>query len=116
MLEAVARIESGEFRSGAWQPKKLSDVAPYVRGCLRPPMRQADRVIDWMRDNTAMVVRKVRAADSAPGVRGPLLGQTCYFYGVHEEERLQGPPARFWPDATAQSASAQSMALSGSPI
>ena len=94
VLEAVARIESGEFRSGAWQPEKLSDVAPYVRGCLRPPMRQADRAIDWMRDDLAMIVRKVRAADSAPGVRGSLLGKTCYFYGVHEEERLQGPPGR----------------------
>ena len=94
VLEAVARIESGEFRSGAWQPEKLSDVAPYARGCLRPPMRQADRAIDWMRDSTAMIVRKVRAADSAPGVRGSLLGKTCYFYGVHEEEHLQGAPGQ----------------------
>jgi putative two-component system hydrogenase maturation factor HypX/HoxX len=41
VLEAVARIESGEFRSGSWQPEKLTPVLPYVRGCLRPPMRQA---------------------------------------------------------------------------
>ena len=27
VLEAVARIESGQFRSGAWQPQKLADVA-----------------------------------------------------------------------------------------
>ena len=94
VLEAVARIESGEFRSGAWQPEKLSDVALHVRGCLRPPMRQADRAIDWLRDNTAMIVRKVRAADSAPGVRGSSRGKTCYFYGVHEEERLQGLPGQ----------------------
>jgi hypothetical protein len=49
VLEAVARIESGEFRSGSWQPEKLSDLAPVgsptLRGCLRPPMRQADRAI-----------------------------------------------------------------------
>ena len=57
-------------------------------------MRQADRAIDWMRDSTAMIVRKVRAADSAPGVRGSLFGKTCYFYGVHEEERLQGAPGQ----------------------
>jgi folate-dependent phosphoribosylglycinamide formyltransferase PurN len=41
VIEAVARIESGEFRSGSWQPQKLSDVAPQgspaLRGCLRPP-------------------------------------------------------------------------------
>ena len=55
VLDAVARIELGEFRSGAWQPEKLSDVAAHVRGCLRPRMRQAERAIDWMRDNTAMI-------------------------------------------------------------
>ena len=27
VLEAVARIESDQFRSGAWQPQKLADVA-----------------------------------------------------------------------------------------
>ena len=67
---------------------------PYVRGCLRPPMRQADRAIDWMRDRTAMIVRKIRAADGAPGVLGKLLGKTCFLYGAHEEERLNGPPGQ----------------------
>jgi len=94
VIEAVARIGSGEFRSGSWRSEKLSDVSPYVRGCLRPPMRQAHRAIDWMRDRTAMIVRKIRAADSAPGVLGTLLGKSCFLYGVHEEERLQGPPGK----------------------
>jgi putative two-component system protein, hydrogenase maturation factor HypX/HoxX len=98
VLEAVARIESGEFRSGSWQPQKLSDVAPLgsptLRGCLRPPMRQADRAIDWMQDGTALIVRKIRAADSAPGVLGTLLGKTCFLYGAHEEEHLNGPPGQ----------------------
>jgi putative two-component system protein, hydrogenase maturation factor HypX/HoxX len=94
VLEAVARIESGEFRSGSWQPEKLSNVSPYVRGCLRPPMRQAHRAIDWMQDRTATIVRKIRAADSAPGVLSTLLGKSCFLYGAHEEERLQGPPGQ----------------------
>ncbi|MGH6846729.1 MAG: hydrogenase maturation protein [Methylocella sp.] len=98
VLEAVARIESGEFRSGSWQPEKLPDVppqgSPSVRGCLRPSMRQADRAIDWMHDSTALIARKIRAADSAPGVLGTLFGKTCFLYGAHEEERLQGPPGK----------------------
>ena len=94
VLEAVARIEWGEFRSGAWQPEKLSDVAPYgaaacAHRCGRPTVPSTG--CGTIRP---MIVRKVRAADSAPGVRGSLLGKTCYFYGVHEEERLQGPPGR----------------------
>ena len=51
VLEAVARIETGEFKSGSWQPEKLSDALSYARGRLRPPMKQADRAIDWTRDN-----------------------------------------------------------------
>ncbi|MGH8276834.1 MAG: enoyl-CoA hydratase-related protein, partial [Steroidobacteraceae bacterium] len=98
VIEAVARIELGEFRSGSWQPEKLVHVSPQgsptLRGCLRPPMRQADRAIDWTRDKTALIVRKIRAADSAPGVLGTLLGKFCFLYGAHEEERLNGPPGQ----------------------
>jgi putative two-component system hydrogenase maturation factor HypX/HoxX len=41
-----------------------------------------------------MIVRKIRAADGAPGVLGKLLGKTCFLYGAHEEERLNGPPGQ----------------------
>ena len=96
VLEAVARIELGQFRSGTWQPQKLADVvsnesAP-LRGRLRPPMRQPDRAIDWGQDTTERIVRTIRGADSAPGVLGELLGKSCFFYGAHEEERLKGLP------------------------
>lgn len=57
-------------------------------------MRQADRAIDWMRDETAAILTKIRAADSAPGVLSTLLGKSCFLYGAHEEERLQGPPGQ----------------------
>lgn len=57
-------------------------------------MRQADRAIDWTRDKTVLIVRKIRAADSAPGVLCRLLGRTCFLYGAHEEERLNGPPGQ----------------------
>ncbi len=90
VLEAVARIESGAYQSGAWQPEKLTDVSAHVRGCLRPPMRQAQRAVDWTRDKTATILRKIRAADSAPGVLGTLLGKSCFLYGAHEEDRLKG--------------------------
>jgi len=94
VLEAVARIETGEFKSGSWQPEKLSDALSYARGCLRPPMKQADRAIDWTRDKTASIIRKVRVADSAPGVLSTLLGTSCFLYGAHEEDRIKGPPGK----------------------
>jgi putative two-component system protein, hydrogenase maturation factor HypX/HoxX len=92
--EAVARIESGEFRSGGWRPQELSDLLPNVRGRLRPPMRQADRAINWTWDTMASIVTKIRAADSAPGVRGTLFGKSYFLYGAHEEGRLKGPPGQ----------------------
>lgn len=94
VLEAIARIEKGELQSGSWRPEPLSEATAYARGRLRPPMKQADRTVDWARDATATIVRKVRAADSAPGVRSTLLGLDCFLYGVHEENRLKGSPGQ----------------------
>jgi len=89
ILEAVAK-----FKSRTFQPKPLDDYRAGMRGCLRPPMRQHDRAIDWGRDKTAVIVRKIRAADSAPGVRDTQFGRTCFLYGAHEEDRLQGAPGQ----------------------
>ena len=87
VLEAVARFESRQFR-----PEPLDYARPDVRGQLRPPMRQSDREVDWSRDTTAMIVRKIRAADSAPGVLDASMGQPYFLYGAHEEERWHGAP------------------------
>jgi len=94
VLEAIARIEMGEVQSGSWQPEPLSEAMSYARGRLRPPMKQADRSIDWDRDTAAIIIRKVRAADSAPGVLSKLLGADCFLYGAHEEDRLKGSPGQ----------------------
>ena len=66
----------------------------YARGRLRPPMKQSDRAVDWARDKTTTIIRKVRAADSAPGVLSTLLGINCFLYGAHEEDRLRGLPGQ----------------------
>jgi putative two-component system hydrogenase maturation factor HypX/HoxX len=94
VLEAIDRIEAGEFKSGAWQPEMLTDALSYARGRLRPPMKQADRAIDWSHDHTAAIVRKVRAADSAPGVLSTLLGRSLFLCGAHHEDRIKGPPGQ----------------------
>jgi putative two-component system hydrogenase maturation factor HypX/HoxX len=63
-------------------------------------MKQSDRSIDWRRETTSAIVRKVRAADSAPGVLSKLLGTSCFLYGAHEEDRIKGPPGQIlaWRD------------------
>jgi putative two-component system hydrogenase maturation factor HypX/HoxX len=87
VLEAVEKFQSRSFR-----PRPLDYSRPETRGRLRPPMMQKDRAIDWTRETTDAVVRKIRAADSAPGVLDKLFGLPVFLYGAHHEDRLKGAP------------------------
>ena len=89
VLEAVAKFESRAF-----QPEPLAYGKADVRGCLRANVRQSDRAIDWRRDSTVTVMRKITAADSAPGVLDSLFGAPYYLYGAHREERQKGAPGQ----------------------
>jgi putative two-component system hydrogenase maturation factor HypX/HoxX len=94
VLEAISRIETGVARLRLWRPEPLAEAMTYARGRLRPPMKQADRFVDWEKDTAAAIIRKVRAADSAPGASSKLLGVDCLLFGAHEEDRLEGAPGR----------------------
>ncbi|MGW2822442.1 enoyl-CoA hydratase-related protein [Streptomyces sp. NPDC001443] len=58
----------------------------------RPYLDQSVRRIDWCADDTSTVVRKLRAADSRPGVLDVLLGGEWYLHGGHPETGLRGRP------------------------
>ncbi|MBM9510253.1 enoyl-CoA hydratase-related protein [Actinacidiphila acididurans] len=58
----------------------------------RPYLAQEERRIDWERDPTEAVLRKLRAADSRPGVLDAFLGGEWYLHGGRPEHRLTGPP------------------------
>ena len=81
----LARMAERDFT-----PEPLDYSRPDIRGRLRPPMRQPDRAIDWRHDDTATVLRKIRAADGSPGVRDEIAGLPCYLYDAHREGRLRG--------------------------
>lgn len=87
VLLAIERHQGGDFRP---QPLDYSD--PKVRGRLRPLMQQADRRIDWSRDDTATVLRKLNAADGFPGVRDELFGVPCQLHDGHGEAGEALPP------------------------
>ncbi|MFE3504005.1 hydrogenase maturation protein [Kitasatospora sp. NPDC059160] len=86
VLLAVQRYEGGLFT-----PEPLDYARPDVRGELRPLLRQETRRIDWQQDDTATVLRKLRAADSQPGVLDELYGQEFFLHGGHPEDELRGP-------------------------
>jgi putative two-component system protein, hydrogenase maturation factor HypX/HoxX len=87
VLEAVERFASGTFR-----PARPDTADPGIRGRWRDPVRPADRRIDWMRDDTATVLRKIRSADGHPGVLDEIAGHAVRLYDAHAEGRLTGSP------------------------
>ncbi|WP_215457519.1 hydrogenase maturation protein [Streptomyces sp. ATCC 21386] len=67
-------------------------VAPPAGPRTRPYLDQTVRRIDWDEDSTQDVLRKLRAADSQPGVLDVLLGGEWYLHGGHAEGALRGRP------------------------
>jgi putative two-component system hydrogenase maturation factor HypX/HoxX len=49
---------------------------------LRPPMRQTDRAFGW-EEHSERIIRRIRAADGAPGVRTEVLGMPVFAYDAH---------------------------------
>jgi len=87
VMLAVERFEAGGFR-----PRPLDYRAPDIRGVPRPVMRQADRAVDWEREDTATVLRKLRCADGSPGVRDALFGREVCLFDARPEHTLRGTP------------------------
>ncbi|MFN7573021.1 MAG: enoyl-CoA hydratase-related protein [Betaproteobacteria bacterium] len=78
VLQAVERYEAGGY-----VPRRVEQGAPGVRGRTRPLMKQDARRIDWVRDDTATVLRKLRAADGVPGVLDELFAVPAYLFDGH---------------------------------
>jgi len=91
---AVAAVREAveRFAGGAWRPQPSASYPARRLGDWRPLMRQADRRIDWQRDSTADVLRKIRSADGAPGLLDHLFGRDCYLYDAHPAPGLRGAP------------------------
>jgi len=87
---AVLKLALARVAQPGFKPEALDYARADVRGRSRPLLRQADRAIDWRRDDTATVLRKIHAADGAPGVLDEIQGVSCYLYDAHREGRLKG--------------------------
>ena len=86
VIEAIGKINRGVTGG---QP--LSDAAP-GGGTWRPAIRVKDRAIDWSRDATATVVRKLRAASGQPGIPDYILGLSARLHDPWPEGTLRGRP------------------------
>jgi putative two-component system protein, hydrogenase maturation factor HypX/HoxX len=73
-------------------PEPLDAARADVRGRLQPQMKQCDRAIDWQRDDTITVLRRIRSADGVPGVADCLFELPVHLYDAHAEGALRGTP------------------------
>ncbi|MFH1340599.1 MAG: enoyl-CoA hydratase-related protein [Pseudomonadota bacterium] len=87
VLAALDRIRSGTF-----VPQRPDPSDATVRGRVHPTCRQSDRAIDWINDSTDVVLRKIRSADGAPGVRDEMFGRAVRLCDAHRAEGLAGDP------------------------
>ncbi|MFE0518940.1 enoyl-CoA hydratase-related protein [Streptomyces sp. NPDC058954] len=87
---AAIRLAVQRYAEGSFKPQAQSD--PSVRVVWRDFFRQEQRRIDWENDDTETVLRKLRGADSQPGVLDELLGHEVFLHGGHPEDRLRGHP------------------------
>jgi putative two-component system hydrogenase maturation factor HypX/HoxX len=85
LLTALARMQDPSSR-----PVPLDYSRPEVRGRPRPLMKQGDRAIDWSRDDSAVILARIRAADGVPGVLDEIDGDHVYLYDAHPEDALRG--------------------------
>ncbi len=85
LLKTIQHWEEGNYK-----PKPLDDEKPEVRGTWHPFMRQEDRTIQWESDPTAVVLKKIQAADSFPGVLDNIYGENYFLYNAYEEGTLRG--------------------------
>jgi putative two-component system hydrogenase maturation factor HypX/HoxX len=89
VLEAVACMGTGRAPP--------SDVPAPVRDVgWRRALSQQDRTIDWLRQDTAEVLRQLRAGDSAPGVRDDILGVAAFLYDAYRGPLIAGARPGEW--------------------
>ncbi|MBG0568824.1 enoyl-CoA hydratase-related protein [Actinoplanes aureus] len=87
VLEVVAKAADPSF-----VPTPAERMPVEVPGArARPAMRQTDRAIDWA-GPTEPIVRRIRAADGAPGVLTEVAGVPVYAYDAHPGLIRQGRP------------------------
>lgn len=88
--EAIGQFERGE------RPTPLAAWPGAAPGRERPVLRQTARAIDWQRDTTATVLRKIRSADGTPGL-ADFIGEgasriAVHLFDAHAEGHLNGAP------------------------
>jgi len=65
---------------------------PQILNPIHEPFTQKMRAIDWQKESTSEIIKKINASDSLPGVLDEILGVECYLFGGWREEKFRGQP------------------------
>ena len=87
VTRALEHLQDPGFR-----PTPLPANPDGGRGRWRPAFTASQRRIDWRLDDTAKILRRIRAADGNPGVRDEILGVPVRLYNAWPEPGLRGEP------------------------
>ena len=88
----AAKLAVKRFEQGVFVPEPLDYSRSDVRGTYSPIVKQAQRSINWAKDPTAFILKKIRSADSNPGLLDKINEESYYLYGAHAEGKLVGKP------------------------
>jgi putative two-component system hydrogenase maturation factor HypX/HoxX len=56
----------------------------------KPMHPKFETTINWQKDTTKTIIKKINTLDSFPGVLDEILGVECYLFGAHYESKLRG--------------------------
>lgn len=85
--EAISNFQNKDFK-----PESLDYSNPKIKGRWNDPVKRKDRAFDWS-EASADIIRKVRAADSNPGLlETRIFDQPYFMYGAHAESIMKGTP------------------------
>ncbi len=65
---------------------------PQIKNKIHKKLSQENRKINWEKDNSDTIIKKINMSDSYPGVKESFLGLTCYMYGAYKEDSLRAKP------------------------
>jgi len=71
---------------------ELNNSTPQILNPIQEPFTQEMRMIDWQKDSTSEIIKKINTSDSLPGVLDEILGINCYLFGVWREDKFRGKP------------------------
>ncbi len=79
VFEAIENLSIGKIKK---EPQK--------HGVWNPPMEQELRKIDWWKDTTQEILKKIHASDSQPGSLATFKDEEYYLFNAYPESYLKG--------------------------